>query len=258
MNHPAPNQSSDSGQPAATPGRTAALTSCYRVVLILAFHTFLTSTACAQADLPAANPENPPADTAPPIKETPAAAAPAAAGPVDTTPSRYILEDDLTGYVASFAAVLSMRTRTTDPFGQLQDPDAKPVIKTTVAKTTRRAAPVQATPFSDIVRLIKVTTIMPKEKRFLVGSRSIKEGDTIPLTYRGKNMRVEVSSVNYRQIAFRNLDNGETANISLNRLPKGVFPGTQGITAPGMVPDRPDTPLEVDPANSTSPNTQNH
>ena len=64
-------------------------------------------------------------------------------------------------YVASLSAVFSMRDRATDPFGHSRIPNAKPVIKNPVAKTTRRVAPVQATPFADIIRLIKVTTSCP-------------------------------------------------------------------------------------------------
>ena len=151
-----------------------------------------------------------------------------------------------------------MRDRATDPFGQLQDPNAKPVIKASAAKPTRRAAPIQATPFSDIIRLIKVTTIMPKEKRFLVGTRSIKQGDRIPLSFRGKKIHVEVSSVTPLQIEFRNLDNNESAALNINLLPTGMTPGTGGITAPGMLPDRPESPLELDPGNTfNTPNTPN-
>lgn len=168
------------------------------------------------------------------------------AGPVSATPSRYVGEGELDAYVESLSSVFSMRGRATDPFGQLQDPDAKPVIKTSVAKTSRRVAPAQATPFADIMRLIKVTTVMPGEKRFLIGTRSFKQGGRIPIVFRNKNVNAEIVSVNSQQIDFRNLDNGETASIKINLLPVGMTPGTGGITAPGMVPDRPNAPIELD------------
>ncbi len=159
--------------------------------------------------------------------------------------SRYIKPDDLPGQIQTLASVFTISKRTTDPFGQYQDPDAKPIIKTTVAKI-KRIAPAQATPFSDIVRLIKVTTIMPADKSFLVGTRTIKQGDHIPLSFRGKNIKVEVAAVTSSAIGFRNLENGEQASIQLNLLPVGMTPGNNGITAPGMVPDRPDAPIELD------------
>jgi hypothetical protein len=178
--------------------------------------------------------------------------------PTTTTPSRFVGEADLAAYVESYANVLSIRERTSDPFGQFQDPDAKPIVKPTVAKQTRRTAPLQATPFSDIIKLLQVTTIMPKEKRFLVGTRSIKQGDVIPLGFRGKNIKVEVASVSSQQIEFRNLENNETASLKLNLLPVGMTPGTHGITAPGMVPDRPNATIELDPGNVPTENTQNN
>lgn len=178
-------------------------------------------------------------------------------GPVSNVPSRYVGEADLEAYVASLTAIFSMRQRETDPFGQLQDPNAKPLIKTPVATTSRRVVPIQATPFADIIRLIKVTTIMPGERRFLVGTRSIKEGDRIPLVFRGKTISVEVVSVRSHQIDMRNLDNGETASLKMSLLPVGMTPGTRGISAPGMVPDRPNAPIDLDGGNPLDAQSQN-
>ena len=159
--------------------------------------------------------------------------------------SRYVKPEDLPGHVKALASVFTISKRTTDPFGQYQDPDAKPIIRPTVSKI-KRPTQVQATPFSDIVRLIKVTTVMPAEKSFLVGTRTIKQGDQIPLSFRGKHIKVEVATVTSNSIGFRSLDSGEQASINLNLLPVGMTPGSNGITAPGMVADRPDAPIELD------------
>jgi len=199
------------------------------------------SAASFQSQPPAANETNPkrktPAAAPSPVRE---------AGPVSDTPSRNVSDQDFQGYVDSLTAIFTIRKRATDPFGLLQDPDAKPIVKPSVAKNSRRAAPIQATPFSEIVRLIKVSTIMPAEKRFLIGTRSVKQGERIPLSFRGRNLNVEVSSVSSRSIRFRNLENGETAELPLNLLPVGMTPGTRGITAPGMVPDQPNAPIQLD------------
>jgi len=172
----------------------------------------------------------------------PTAAQPTAAG---IAPSRRVSPEELPDYVRALSAVLSIRSRDTDPFGRIQDPDAKPIIKPTIA-ATKRIAPMQATPFSEIVRLIKVTTIMPGERRFLIGNRSVSQGDRIPLAFRGKNIPVEVASVSSNRISFRNLDNGETAELSLRMMPAGMTPGNDGIHAPGMVPDNPNAPIDLD------------
>lgn len=162
-----------------------------------------------------------------------------------TTPSRQVGGADLASYMESLSSVFMSRGRTLDPFGQSQDPDAKPIVKAPEPGKLKRAAPILATPFSDIVKMMVVTTIMPGEKRFLIGTRSIQQGDQIPLTFRGKLIRVQVTEVTSRQIAFRNLDSGETATRQLDLLPAGMTPGHGGITAPGMVPDSPNAPIEL-------------
>ena len=174
-----------------------------------------------------------------------AAAAPAATDPFIMTPSRRVTPEDLTKYVQTIGLALSISGRETDPFGQLQDPDAKPIIKPTIA-SPKRVAPMQATPFSDIVSLIRVTTIMPGERSFLIGNRSVKQGDRIPLAFRGKSISVEVESVSSNRIRFRKCDNNETADLTLNMLPPGMKPGQDGIRAPGMVPDNPNAPIDLD------------
>lgn len=178
-------------------------------------------------------------------------------GPTTTTPSRFVGPAELDAYVQSLTSVLSIGNRTTDPFGQPQDPAAKPIIKNPVVKSTQRTPQLQATPFSEIVRLLVVNTIMPGERRFLVGTRSISQGDHIPFTYRGRQIRVEVMEVNSRQILFRNVDTNETASIRMKLLPEGMTPGHNGITAPGMVPDRPNAPIELEPNEPTVENSQN-
>lgn len=179
------------------------------------------------------------------------------AGPVAVGPSRYVSEPDLAAYVETLSSVFSMRNREIDPFGQLQDPDAKPIVKPTIAKRTRRAAPTQITPFAEIIRRIQVTTIMPGEHRFLIGTRSFKQGDRFPVNFRGRSLDVEISSVTSRQIDFVSLESGETASLKLTLLPVGMTPGNGKITAPGMVREQANSPLEIEPGNSSNENSQN-
>lgn len=178
--------------------------------------------------------------------------------PASTTPSRYIGEEERAAHVESLSAAFSMKNRATDPFGQYQDPDAKPIIKTPTNKPSRTPVKFQATPFSEIVRLLKVTTIMPGEKRFLLGSRSFKQGDRMSLNFREKNISTEIISVGARQIDFRNVESGETASLKIELLPIGMTPGTKGITAPGMVPDQQNAPIILEPyGNNSETSTQN-
>ncbi|MES2440095.1 MAG: hypothetical protein V4584_13585 [Verrucomicrobiota bacterium] len=174
-----------------------------------------------------------------------------AAPPVSASPSRMIGPAEIESYVSSLSSVFLIGSRTRDPFGQNQDPDAKPVIKESPVQGIARVAPT-VTPFPEIVQMITVNTIMPGEKRFLIMNRSFKQGDQIPFLFRNKPVRVQVAEVTSRKIVFRNLDTGEIAERKLDMLPVGMTPGTHGITAPGMAPDRPSAPIELG-AGDTAP-----
>lgn len=178
-------------------------------------------------------------DTAPPQ------ASPAA----NLQPSRFVGETDLAAYVQTLSTVLTSRSRTTDPFGQIQDPDAKPVIRST-APTKTRVTQVQTIPFSDIINKIKINTIMPGEGKFLIGTRSYKEGDHLTIIHRGKNITVLIASVKASRIEFRNVETGENAILKIELLPAGMTPGSRGITPPGMVPSQLDAPINLDNGNS--------
>jgi hypothetical protein len=157
-------------------------------------------------------------------------------------PARYAGGGDIETYIKSLADSLSISSRTADPFGQLQDPDAKPAV---LAPAVRNAAPPEpVTPFSAIVPYIQVTTVMSREKRFLVGSRSISEGEQFPINYQGKLINVQVMEVSAQQIQFKNLETGEIAAQKMNALPPGMTPG-KNLPAPGMTPAGSNTPLEL-------------
>lgn len=159
--------------------------------------------------------------------------------------SRYVGED-VQKFVEALLPTLSMTSRTTDPFGRLQDPEAKPVAPPTALTDLNPAEP--QVPFSDIVSLIQINTVMGGEKRFLVGSRTFSQGDQFPLNFRGKQLKIQITEVSSRQIQFKNLETGEVAVHKLNLLPAGMSAGQKGIIAPGMVPSGRDVPLEIEPA----------
>ncbi len=182
---------------------------------------------------------------------------PAVVAPVSRKPSRQISADELKSYIDSVAVDFLIRKQARDCFGQNQDLEAKPVVKSSAPLAVRRAAAVQATPFADIIRKITVTTIMPGEKRFLLGTRSFKQGDVMPLNFRNKQIHALITEVTSRQISFRNQESGETAVLKLDMLPPGMTPGNRGITAPGMVPDLPNAPIDLESADPVLPNSTN-
>jgi pyruvate/2-oxoglutarate dehydrogenase complex dihydrolipoamide acyltransferase (E2) component len=203
------------------------------------------------SEAPAEVPSAKPAAAEPPA----APEAPAAPPPPTNTPSRFIAGNEVSAYVKSLAAILNISGRATDPFGQFQDPDAKPIVKPTVAKDTKRIAPAQSTPFAEIIGLIQINTIMPGEKRFLIETRSFKQGDTFPINFRGRSIRTQVTKVDAREIQFRNIESGETASVTLKLLPVGMIPGSGALTPPGMVPQIANAPIDLDPgdAHNTHP-----
>lgn len=166
--------------------------------------------------------------------------------PSATTPSRFVGPSELPAYLEGQSSVFLARGRARDPFAQMQDPDAKPVVRVTKTANKPRQSSTQVTPFSEIIRLIDVKVVMPKEQKFLLGNRQFGLGDIVPLRFRGKPLRAEVTEINARSINFRNSDTGETGTRTLDVLPAGMTPGSDGITAPGMTRDSNDAPIDLD------------
>lgn len=161
-------------------------------------------------------------------------------------PSRFVEPAGLTPYLESLSSKFLIRGRVRDSFGKIQDPTVKPVAPAPTASGLHRPRPIQTTPFTEVIQKITITTVMPGEKRFLLGTRSFKQGDQMPLTYRGKPIRAQITEVTSKQISFRNLESGETATRKLDLLPAGMTSGNHEITAPGMTPDRTNAPIELE------------
>lgn len=167
--------------------------------------------------------------------------------PVDSRPSRFA-GSDLEPYVAARAAVFSMRNRPTDPFGLFQDPNVKPVVRQIASDLpSKRQAALPPTPLADIVKLIQVTTIMPGEKKFLVGVRPFEEGDEFALVFQGKTMNMKIIEVTPKRILFRDLGKGEEAALETGMLPPGMLAGGgKAMRPPGMVSPLENVPLQLE------------
>ena len=174
-----------------------------------------------------------------------------AASPSDTTPSRFASKD-IEGYVSVRAAAFSMLSREKDPFGVNQDPDIKPVVPKVIASApTQGGLAVPATPLADIVKLIRVTTIMPGERTFLVGSRSFRENDDFSIVFQGKTLTIKVVEVTPNRILFRDIAKGEEAALVTGILPPGmIINGGEEMRPPGIVAPVKNIPLQLD---SSSP-----
>ncbi len=162
--------------------------------------------------------------------------------------SSHISADMIEPYIQGQTAQFVINTRKMDPFGQVQDPSVKKVVKENTTGP-RRFKPIKPTSFSDVISRIKVNTIMPSENKFLIGTRSFKKGDQFPIAHRGKKLTVEVVEVTATNIDFENVSTGEIASVKLNMLPAGMESGTAGILAPGMEQDDNSAPLQLGPGN---------
>ncbi|MFD0894099.1 hypothetical protein KBB96_02845 [Luteolibacter ambystomatis] len=161
-------------------------------------------------------------------------------------PSRYA-GSDVGAYVETLATVFAIRSRTTDPFGQVQDTTAKPIKPKVTHTAVARAAAIPTTPYSEIVAQIQVNTVIPAEERFFCGSRVFKKGDRFPISFRGRNYPTEITEVNADYIRMKNLDTSETGLIKFEKLPPGMTRASQSDKMlPGFQSQRPDSPLEIE------------
>ena len=165
--------------------------------------------------------------------------------------SRYAGQD-AASYTASISPLFSIAKRITDPFCQPQDPNAKPIVSPNSKKITRRTPNAEPTKqLSIIIAQIPITTIMPREKRFLVESRSISEGEHLTLNHQNKLIHTKVTEVTSGRIVFTNTETGEEAVRTLSLLPAGMTLGSGQIIPAGMQRDQANTPLEIGSTSET-------
>ncbi|MFT4176442.1 MAG: hypothetical protein QM627_07265 [Luteolibacter sp.] len=174
----------------------------------------------------------------------PRAPAPPQAPPFpEARPSRYE-GGNFDAYLAEIGAKLAMKSRPVDPFGAIQDPEAKAALEAASPIASKAAAP--ALTLSQIIERLEINTIMPRERRFLIGSRTIKQGDRLPLSIHGKILNVTVTEVTSGGITFQNPATGETARKNLSTLPAGMTPGSASSGVPGMQRAAEPPPIDLD------------
>jgi len=154
---------------------------------------------------------------------------------------------DTDAYIQSINARLAITSRSVDPFGKAQDPSVKPIQPPTAkSQIDKKASQPSAKPLSEVVKLIRVTTVMPGEGRFLIGTRHISRGDIVPLVVQGRRYQVKVVEVTAERILFRDLGNSEEGELRLDVMPQGMTRGIRGVLAPGMEASKADAPIEID------------
>lgn len=159
--------------------------------------------------------------------------------------SRLISDSEIAEYLATLIPILPMTTRERDPFGSVQDPDAVPKVPV-IAMPEMPDMPAMTTPFEDVVRLINVSTVMPGDRRFLIGDRQFGVGDVITINFRGQPLRAKVEEVSSRRIRFLNMESGAVADRTLELLPAGMSSGGSRPSIPGLIPTGPNVPIDME------------
>jgi len=168
------------------------------------------------------------------------------ADPFVAIESRLISQSEVDEYIESLAARLLINSQDVDPFGSLQDLDAVPKIDP-IAMPEMPEMPAMTTPFEEVIRRINISTVMPAERRFLIGTRSFGLNDVITLNFQGQPIRARVVEVSSRQIRFRNVETNDEASRSLDLLPAGMSAGGgSGSAIPGLIPSGPNAPIDLD------------
>jgi|AntRauTorckE6833_2_1112554.scaffolds.fasta_scaffold38610_2 hypothetical protein len=140
----------------------------------------------------------------------------------------------------------SMKNRPTDPFGLIQDPAKKALAeKKRTNGSPRRNSALPSTPLADIIRLIKVTTIMPTERKFFVGGRQFKESDEVTIQFQGQLRTLKVISVSASEVVFQDVDTNEKAALEIQVLPAGMSAPGEDLRPPGMISPGDEIPLQL-------------
>ena len=109
--------------------------------------------------------------------------------------------------VESRAQKLSSRVRNVDPFGVATFPreESLPVI---VEEDPARPTPKLT--LNQALQTLKLNAVNLEKKEFVLGARSVFEGDVIELSFRNEIFRALVVEVGATEVVFRDLDREET------------------------------------------------
>lgn len=170
--------------------------------------------------------------------QTPASDKPSEPAPdiklIKSQPSRFAV-GNVASYTSAHIAGFYMNDKKMDVFGLFQDPNFRPVIKNTPTTTRKGPTHIAAIPLTEIIKDIKVTTIMFKEKSFLVGDSIYKESEEFSLTtHEGRAKNLKVLKVDPGLIIIKDMDTNEEAPIKINALPPGMETGGEKLKPAGM------------------------
>ena len=140
------------------------------------------------------------------------------------------LSDEAKGtWLAQQRKTLTIEQRKTGPFGLSQDLTAKKVAKVMKNK------PVKSDAFPKAIAKIQIHVVFGSS--FLIGAREFKKGETFSLEHNQNTFTIRVSSVNTKQIIFKDVTTGEQVIKQLDAVPEGLERDQGFESVPGVIPD---------------------
>ena len=122
---------------------------------------------------------------------------------------------------------LLITKRQTGPFGLSQDLSVKKV-----AKAAKKV--VKSDAFPKAIAEIKIHMVFGQS--FVIGAREFRKGETFSLEHNKNTFSIKVSSVNTKQIIFKNVKTGEQVIKQLDAVPEGMERDRGFDAVPGVTP----------------------
>jgi len=142
--------------------------------------------------------------------------------------AKFMSVEERAKWLAEMRASLPMAQRANGPFGYSQTPGS-------LVKKVKQA-PKRSDAFAKAVNSFKVSAVMPGEDKFVIGSREFREGEVVPVVFQGKQLRVNIVSVQMDYILFKDMVSGEQAKLNMTEMPAGMTKDTKMTAVPGVTP----------------------
>lgn len=157
-----------------------------------------------------------------------------------TQSSRNLVGEGRMAWIAEMRTKLPMARRQIGPFGMTQNPHIKVAQKTKVKPKPGA--------FLNAIKAMKVNAVLPADKKFIIGSREFRAGDSFPIIRGQRQFNIQIVSVKSDHIIFKNVDTGEYVKRNLNTLPPGMSRNNSIDSVKGVIPaSKKDTsPLHLD------------
>ena len=149
-----------------------------------------------------------------------------------TTPCRYLGKSE-TDYIQAMKARFAIHGRDVGPFGRNQDPSEEKIDIAIKPRAGRALTKKFKTPFDDVIRAIKVTTVNFRKKTFYAGGQRYHVGEQFPLELGDEKFLVRIDTVGSKAIGFTDMKTGEHVAKSFNQI-LGVKVGPGPLSVPGV------------------------